>query len=260
MVVWFPVLGDFPMPWPIGSHGWLMVSCAGKNSRAFAPLVLAVGSSVPCWAARFCGSLLGSVDFFSQFFAAPFRICFVARDLVVCSHGILASRRDCVAFSAMVRSSFALGISSESATTSIDNPSCSGTFQRRDDMTVDSSTIHGRQSSRLLMDVDRKTDDSSTSQLSNKRKIADRIVFAGKKLPQRPTSRASNAADGGETRSKDRKDIKSLPKEKVMTSYQASLQNLRLPKGFVYVPVDSLQKDGSAAHDSESCERQEPGG
>ncbi|KAH0455269.1 hypothetical protein IEQ34_015301 [Dendrobium chrysotoxum] len=182
------------------------------------------------------------------------------RDLVVCSHGILASRRDCVAFSAMVRSSFALGISSESATTSIDNPSCSGTFQRRDDMTVDSSTIHGRQSCRLLMDVDRRTDDSSTSQLSNKRKIADRIVFAGKKLPQRPTSRVSNAADGGETRSKDRKDIKSLPKEKVMTSYQASLQNLRLPKGFVYVPVGSLQKDGSAAHDSESCERQEPGG
>lgn len=126
---------------------------------------------------------------------------------MVCSHGILASRRDCVAFSAMVRSSFTPGISSESATTSIDNPSYSGSFQRRDDMTVDSFNLHGRQSSRLLVDVDRKTDDSSTSQLSNKRKMADRIVFSGKQLPQRPTARVSNAGDGGETRSKDRKVI-----------------------------------------------------
>lgn len=126
------------------------------------------------------------------------------RDLVVCSHGILASRRDCVAFSAMVRSSFTPGISSESATTSIDNPSYSGTFQRRDDLTVD-STIYGRHSCRLLMDVDRKTDDSSTSQLSNKRKMADRIVSSGKQLPQRPAARVSNAADGGEMRSKDKK-------------------------------------------------------
>lgn len=55
--------------------------------------------------------------------------------------------------------------------------------------------------------------------------------------------------------------MKSLEKEMVMTSYQASLQNQRLPKGFVYVPVGSLQKDASsAAHDSESCEVQEPGG
>lgn len=55
--------------------------------------------------------------------------------------------------------------------------------------------------------------------------------------------------------------MKSLEKEKVMTSYQASLQNQKLPKGFVYVPADSLQKDASAtAHDSESCELQEPGG
>lgn len=42
---------------------------------------------------------------------------------------------------------------------------------------------------------------------------------------------------------------KSLQKEKAMTSYQAPLQNRRLPKGFVCFPVDS-----------ESCELQEPGG
>ncbi|XP_020588273.1 uncharacterized protein LOC110030069 [Phalaenopsis equestris] len=124
------------------------------------------------------------------------------RELVVCSHGILASRRDCVAFSAMVRSSYASGISSESATTSIDNPSYSGTFQRRDDTAVDSCSIQGSHSGRLLMDVDR-TDDSSMSHASNRKKIANRSVFSGKQLPQKPTARNSNAVDGGETKSKD---------------------------------------------------------
>ncbi|KAK8941180.1 hypothetical protein KSP39_PZI010222 [Platanthera zijinensis] len=182
------------------------------------------------------------------------------RDVVVYSHGILASRRDCVAFSAMVHSSLTPGISSESATTSIDNPSYSGAVQRSDDITIN-STVHGRNISRLQIDVDRKTDDSSMSQLPNKRKMANRITISGKQLPQRPPARVSNIAGCGEMKSKDRKGMKSLEKEMVMTSYQASLQNQRLPKGFVYVPVGSLQKDASAtAHDSESCELPEPGG
>ena len=45
-----------------------------------------------------------------------------------------------------------------------------------------------------------------------------------------------------------------------MTSLQASMQNQRLPKGFAYVPIDSLSKEKPVVHDSEPHEPEEPGG
>ncbi|KAG1366994.1 hypothetical protein COCNU_13G007840 [Cocos nucifera] len=186
------------------------------------------------------------------------------RDLVLCSHDILASRRDYVAFSVLVRSSFfPPGVSSESATTSINNKSYSGTIQRSDEVTVD-STVSGKCTIRLSLhnrDVDQSTEDSSTSQLSTKRKLADRASCAGKQLPNRSASMAFfNSEEDNKKMSRTRKHTETFQKELVMTSDQASMQNQRLPKGFAYVPIGCLSKEKPLACDSESCEPREPGG
>ncbi|XP_020089740.1 uncharacterized protein LOC109711216 isoform X3 [Ananas comosus] len=179
------------------------------------------------------------------------------RDLVLCSHDILASKRDHVACSVLLRGSFPPGVSSESATTSINNKSYSGTVQRSDDVTVD-STVSGKRTIKFSLhnkDAERHTDDSSTSQLSFKRKLADRSTFAGKQLPHRSTSVASrNSAEDGDKKSKPRKHTL------VMTSDEASMQNQRLPKGFAYVPIGSLSKEKVPPDDAVSHEPHEPGG
>ncbi|EHA8586448.1 hypothetical protein COCNU_scaffold000407G000020 [Cocos nucifera] len=189
--------------------------------------------------------------------------CYILRDLVLCSHDILASRRDYVAFSVLVRSSFfPPGASSESATTSINNKSYSGTIQRSDDITVD-STVSGKRSFRISLHdraTDGSTEDSSTSQLSTKRKLAGRASYAGKQLPNRSASIAFHNSEDGEKRSKTRKHKETFQKEIVMTSDQASMQNQRLPKGFAYVPIGCLSKEKPLAHDLESHEPREPGG
>ncbi|XP_008776606.1 uncharacterized protein LOC103696693 isoform X2 [Phoenix dactylifera] len=186
------------------------------------------------------------------------------RDLVLCSHDILASRRDYVAFSVLVQSSFfPPGVSSESATTSINNRSYSGTIQRSDEVTVD-STVSGKRTIRRSLhnrDIDRSTEDSSTSQLSTKRKLIDRASCVGKQLPNRSASMAFfNLEEDGEKKSRTRKHTETFQKELVMTSDQASMQNQRLPKGFAYVPIGCLSKERSVARDLESREPREPGG
>lgn len=113
----------------------------------------------------------------------------------------------------LVRSSFfPTGTSSESATTSINNRSYSGTVQRSDEITVD-STVSGKNTIRFSLnnrDFDRNTDDSSTSQLSYKWKLANRESFAGKQLPRRSTSIASRrSAEDGEKNAKARKVLMS---------------------------------------------------
>ena len=127
--------------------------------------------------------------------------------MVRCSHDILASRRDCAAYSVLVRSSFQSGASSESATTSINNRSYSGTIQRSDEITVDStvSREHTIRCSLHNKNFDRNTDDSSSSQLSFKRKLADRASFAGKQLPQKSASNAFWKSADGENRPKAKK-------------------------------------------------------
>jgi hypothetical protein len=49
-------------------------------------------------------------------------------------------------------------------------------------------------------------------------------------------------------------------KELVMTSDQASTQNRRLPKGYAYVPRDSLSKEKPWNRNAQAHNPQEPGG
>ncbi|WOL20037.1 hypothetical protein Cni_G28839 [Canna indica] len=185
------------------------------------------------------------------------------KELVVCSHDMLSTRRDYAAYSVLVRSSFfPRGDSSESATTSINNRSYSGTVQRSDEITVDSS-VSSKPATRFSLnnrDLDRNTDDSSTSQLSFKWKLTNRTSLAGKQLPRRSTSIASRRSTEIAGKNAKTGKTETFQKELVMTSDQASMQNQRLPKGFFYIPVGSLSKETTLTQDLESCEPQEPGG
>lgn len=135
------------------------------------------------------------------------------RELILCSHDILASKRDSVALSVLVHSPFfPPDVSSESATTSLKGhmdgyKSSSEAIQRSDDITVD-STISGKHCIKLpvSMDSDQKTDDSSTSQHPCTRKPSEGASFCGKQIPLRPSSVASRNVSGEvEKRSKSRK-------------------------------------------------------
>lgn len=134
------------------------------------------------------------------------------RDLVLCSHSILACKRDHVARSVLVHSPFfPPDVSSESATTSLKGntdgyKSCSDAIQRSDDITVDSTvSVRHQIAVNVTMDTDQKTDDSSTSQNLFTRKPTERMPFAGKQIPQRPSLGSRNLMDDGEWSSKSRK-------------------------------------------------------
>ncbi|XP_043712200.1 uncharacterized protein LOC122660988 isoform X2 [Telopea speciosissima] len=181
------------------------------------------------------------------------------RELVICSHDILASKRDAVAFSVLVNSPFVPpDVSSESATTSLkghdENKSFSEAFQRSDDVSVD-STVSGKRrfTIPMPMDMDQQTNESLTSQRSAARLVTESLPFSGKQLPNRPVSIASrNLTDDVERKSKLRKHTETFQKELVMTSDQASVQNQRLPKGFAYVPIGCLSKEKLVARDVSS--------
>lgn len=89
------------------------------------------------------------------------------------------------------------GASSESATTSVNNKSYSGTMQRSDDITARSddvtvdSTVTKKHTVRFSLhnrDADRNTADSSTSTISYKRKLDDGESIAFKSLPEMPAT------------------------------------------------------------------------
>ncbi|KAK1361629.1 Histone-lysine n-methyltransferase atx1 [Heracleum sosnowskyi] len=159
------------------------------------------------------------------------------RELVLCSHEILASNREAVALSALTCSSLCpTDVSSESATTSLKG-------KRRNKFPVS-------------MDNDQKTDDSSTSQQFFPSKPSDRSSFSGKQIPSRPSSAASwSFPSEGEKHAKFRKHTETFEKELVMTSDQASMKNQRLPKGFVYVPIRCLSNEKEAVPDA--CTQEE---
>ena len=98
------------------------------------------------------------------------------------------------------------GASSESATTSVNNRSYSGTAQRSDDVTVD-STISGKKTIRFSLnsrDAERNTADSSRTLISFKRKLSERGLHAGKQLPQR-LAITSQKLEDGEKKTNDKK-------------------------------------------------------
>ncbi|KAM0880887.1 hypothetical protein ACQ4PT_033289 [Festuca glaucescens] len=179
----------------------------------------------------------------------------VKREIVLCDHDILAKTKDTVVFSYLTP-----GASSESATNSVNNKSYSGTVQRSDDVTVDSS-ISGKNTVRFSLnngDAERNTADSSRTLISFKRKLSERGPLAGKQLPQRSVSALQKLEDGKQ-KIKD-KQTETFQKELVMTSDQASTQNQRLPKGYVYVPRDSLSKEKPWKRNTQTHEPHEPGG
>ncbi|RAL38749.1 hypothetical protein DM860_013430 [Cuscuta australis] len=169
------------------------------------------------------------------------------REMVFCSHEVLASRRETVALSALSRHSFSQ--SSDSATTTSMRGYTDGcrsgseTVQRSDDITVDSA-IAGKRRGKfpVWMDKDQKTDDSPTSPIFLTHKQTERITSAGKQISLRHIS-ARNPLEDEDKRLSYRKHVESFQKEMVMTSDQASMKNQRLPKGYVYVPLQRLSKD-----------------
>ncbi|GAV59325.1 PHD_2 domain-containing protein/zf-HC5HC2H_2 domain-containing protein [Cephalotus follicularis] len=191
----------------------------------------------------------------------------IKRELVLCSHGVLACKRDHVARSLLIHSPlFPPDVSSDSATTSLKghtdgNKSCSETIQRSDDMTVDSIvSVKHRVKVPVTMDTDQKTDDSSTSQNLFTLKPTERMPFSGKQIPHRPSVAPCNLLDDGEWSSRSRKHIETFKKELVMTSDQASMKNQRLPKGYAYVPKDCLSKEKHINQDACSGEPMENDG
>ncbi|WVZ73483.1 hypothetical protein U9M48_021783 [Paspalum notatum var. saurae] len=178
----------------------------------------------------------------------------VKKETVLCDHEILAKTKD------TVFSYLACGASSESATTSVNNRSYSGTAQRSDDVTVD-STVSGKKTIRFSLnnrDADRNTADSSRTLISFKRKLSERGPRAGKQLPQRPAIAPRKLEDGDNKTTDKKREM--FQKELVMTSDQASTQNQRLPKGYVYVPRDSLSKEKPLNRNTQPHNQQEPGG
>lgn len=186
------------------------------------------------------------------------------REVILCSHDILASSRDNAVLSALTRHPyFQPDVSSDSATTtSIKGytdgyKSGSETIQRSDDITVDSAVAGKRRIKfPVSMDNDQKTDDSSTSPNPVTQKTA-RASFSGKQIPYRASSIST---DHGDMRLRYRKHMETFEKELVMTSDQASVKNQRLPKGYVYVPIRCLPKEEEAAPDECSGEPLDPDG
>ncbi|EMS45568.1 NuA3 HAT complex component NTO1 [Triticum urartu] len=120
----------------------------------------------------------------------------------------------------------------------------SGTMQRSDDVTVDSS-ISGINTVRFSLnnrDAEGNTADSSRTLISFKRKFSERGPLA------------ANAQH------MILQQAETFQKELVMTSDQASTQNQRLPKGYAYVPRDSLSKEKPWKRNTQTHEPQEPGG
>ncbi|KAL9245520.1 hypothetical protein vseg_019164 [Gypsophila vaccaria] len=175
------------------------------------------------------------------------------RELVLCNYDILASRRDSLSVSALSRRPFLeYEGSSESATTSLrgHSRSCSEAMQKSDDVTVDSA-LSSKRCIRFPLNIyiDRKADDSSTSQRIPTPKPTERL-FAGKQIPVRATLTSGKFSESGLKTLKPIKNTETFEKELIMTSDQASLRNQRLPKGYFYVPLDSLSNEKQAGHDS----------
>ncbi|XP_058754200.1 uncharacterized protein LOC131627372 isoform X2 [Vicia villosa] len=183
----------------------------------------------------------------------------IKRELVLCSHDILAFKRDHIARSVLVQSPFLLPDgSSESATTSLKAAtegyrSCSEALQRSDDVTVDSSvSAKHRVRVAVSMDTDPKLDDDcSTSQSQYNHKIPEKMQFSGKQIPRRASATSHNISeeDGWRTKSRKLQTTETFGKELVMTSDEASMKNSRLPKGYAYVPADCLSNDKQSNED-----------
>ncbi|KAI6678803.1 hypothetical protein NL676_039599 [Syzygium grande] len=184
-----------------------------------------------------------------------------AAEIVLSMHEKLALKRNTVARSMPVQGPFlATDASSESATTSLNYRSGNEAVQNSDEMTVDSSiSIKRRSKVPSHTSTAQKTDGSPGSQTIVIRKPTEKAPFSGKHIPQRPPVASRNILNDGEVRSRYKKHPETFGKELVMTSDQADLKNKMLPKGYAYVPSNSIPKDKWISQDG-SSEPLEDGG
>ncbi|CAM0913860.1 unnamed protein product [Alopecurus aequalis] len=175
------------------------------------------------------------------------------KELVVCEHDILSSKRDYVAYSVQTPCyTSGPGASSESATTSVNNNSYSGKRQRSDDITVrsDDVTVDSTFSRKHTVvrfpthskDTDRNTADSSTSTISYKQKLDDGESLTDKNLQERAAVASKKSEDGEMKSTTDKKHGETVQNELATTSDQAMSQKQLPPKRYVYTRRFSSKK------------------
>lgn len=191
------------------------------------------------------------------------------RELLHCSHNLLASKRDCVAFSAVFHSSFLppdvnshVELAPGSAITFLRGNANeyrgrkvygAEKHERLDEYAVE-STASGQLRDILPSQSEASHLTSTMDDILHGRINVDSSAVVGESgRARKPLAYSANsgAADDGDDAHKrprkSRKHAETLQREVVMTPTEASMQNQRLPKGYAYVPVVYLAK-GKTTH------------
>eukprot|EP00252_Welwitschia_mirabilis_P002941 TRINITY_DN12946_c0_g1_i2.p1 TRINITY_DN12946_c0_g1~~TRINITY_DN12946_c0_g1_i2.p1 ORF type:complete len:1402 (+),score=312.18 TRINITY_DN12946_c0_g1_i2:439-4644(+) len=151
------------------------------------------------------------------------------REVLHCSHNILASKRDCVAFSAVFHSSF----SPPDVSSHVDVAPANARvpeYRLNQDYGL---PRHER--------IDEHTVESTASGDSGGAKRVPSLSVESSFLDDREFA--------NKTQKKSKKCTETLQREIIMTPTEASMQNQRLPKGYAYVPILYLAKGKMAPHD-----------
>lgn len=191
------------------------------------------------------------------------------RELLHCSHNMLASKRDCVAFSAVFHSSFLppdvnshVELAPGSAISFLRGNANeykgrkdydTEKHERLDEYAVE-STASGQLRDILPSQSEASHLTSTMDDILHGRINVDSSAVVGesgrakKPLAYSAISGAADDRDDAHKRPrKSRKHAETLQREVVMTPTEASMQNQRLPKGYAYVPVVYLAK-GKTTH------------
>lgn len=195
------------------------------------------------------------------------------RELLHCSHNMLASKRDCVAFSAVFHSSFLppdvsshVELAPGSAITSLRGNANEyktrkdyGTekHERLDEYAVE-STASGQLRDILPSQSEASHLTSTMDDILHGRINVHNSALVGESgRARRPLAYSANSGadddrdDAHKRPRKSRKHAETLQREVVMTPTEASMQNQRLPKGYAYVPVVCLTKGKTTHQDVE---------
>ncbi|GLJ40250.1 hypothetical protein SUGI_0826580 [Cryptomeria japonica] len=186
------------------------------------------------------------------------------REVLHCSHNILASKRDCVAFSAVFHSSFLppdvsshADFAQGSIVTSFRGlPDESKSWKassiekrRFDGYGVDTGSGNVREVVPGRSELNHQM--ITSDDIFRGRNFGDSFALVGESGRSRklftysPQFGASDDREDAQRRTKkSRKIAETLQREMVMTPTEASMQNKRLPKGYAYVPLLDLQNAG----------------
>lgn len=185
------------------------------------------------------------------------------REVLHCSHNILASKRDCVAFSAVFHSSFlppdfsshadfAQGsITSFRGLTDASKSWKDSSLDKRrfDGYDVDTGSGHVREAAPGRSESNHQM--ITSDYIFRDRNPGDSFALVGESGRSRKLftyssqlGAADDREDAERRTKKSRKIAETLKREMVMTPTEASMQNKRLPKGYAYVPLLDLQNAG----------------